>query len=82
MKAVRLIVFYLLVVTAAGEAVALVRMHKRPRVSTDPQYAAGEWRIEVQTPPCDSVHNVQVIYPQESGAPLTIECDQMPVPTH
>lgn len=48
---------------------------------TDPQFAAGEWKIEVQTPPCDSVHNVQVIYPKESGAPITIECDAMPVPT-
>jgi hypothetical protein len=48
---------------------------------TDPQFAAGEWKIEVQTPPCDSVHNVQVIYPKESGAPITIECDSMPVPT-
>jgi len=47
----------------------------------EPQFAAGEWKIEVQTPPCDSVHNVQVIYPKESGAPITIECDAMPVKT-
>ena len=47
----------------------------------DPQFAAGEWKIEVQTPPCDSVHNIQVIYPKDSGAPITIECNQMPVPT-
>jgi hypothetical protein len=47
----------------------------------DTQYAAGEWKIEVQTPPCDSVRNVQVIYPKESGYPITIECDVMPVAT-
>lgn len=46
---------------------------------SDPQVAAGEWKIQVQTPPCDSVHNIQVIYPKESGAPITIECDQMTV---
>lgn len=45
----------------------------------DRQVAAGEWKIEVQTPPCDSYKNIQVIYPKESGAPITIECDLMPV---
>ena len=55
-------------------------MHKK-NYTYEPQYAAGEWKIEVQTPPCDSVHNVQVIYPKESGAPITIECDAMPVGT-
>lgn len=47
---------------------------------TDNRMAAGEWRIEVQTPPCDGAKNIQVIYPKESGAPITIECDLMPVP--
>jgi hypothetical protein len=46
---------------------------------TDDRIAGGEWKVEVQTPPCDSVHNIQVIYPQESGYPITIECDSMPV---
>jgi hypothetical protein len=48
---------------------------------TDNQVAVGEWKIEIQTPPCDSVYNVQFIYPKESGSPITIECDLMPVPT-
>lgn len=47
----------------------------------DSHYASGEWKVQMQTPPCDSVHNIQVIYPKESGAPITIECDSMPVPT-
>ena len=47
----------------------------------DPQFAAGEWSIQVQTPPCDDVHNIQVIYPKHSGEPITIECDQMTVNT-
>lgn len=45
----------------------------------DNRVAAGEWHIEVQTPPCDGVGNIQVIYPQQSGYPIEIECDQMPV---
>lgn len=53
---------------------------KEPFVN-EPRMAAGEWKVEMQTPPCDSVHNMQVIWPKESGYPLTIECDSMPVPT-
>ena len=45
----------------------------------DPELAEGEWSIEAQTPPCSSAHNIQVIYPKESGAPIKIECDRMPV---
>lgn len=45
----------------------------------DPQVAVGEWKIEIQTPPCDGQKNIQVIYPAESGAPMAIECDLMPV---
>lgn len=45
----------------------------------DNQVAAGEWKIEMQTPPCD-VHNLEVIWPKESGNPTTIECNLMPVP--
>ena len=46
---------------------------------SDSQVAEGEWKIEMQTPPCDNVHNLQVIWPKESGYPMTIECDKMPV---
>lgn len=46
---------------------------------TDNRMAAGEWKIQVQTPPCDGAKNIQVIYPKESGAPISIECDLMPV---
>lgn len=47
--------------------------------TTEPRMAEGEWRIELQTPPCDDVHNLQVIWPAHSGEPATIECDSMPV---
>jgi hypothetical protein len=72
-------------IVAASVAVAGITvrraMHAPRPWHTDPQVAAGEWKIEIQTPPCDSVHNLQVIWPKESGAPVTLECDQMPVPT-
>lgn len=45
------------------------------RWHTDPRMAAGEWKIEIQTPPCDNEKNLQVIWPKESGAPMTVECD-------
>ena len=50
----------------------------------DSQMAAGEWKIELQTPPCASdgnnpTHNLQVIWPAHSGEPMTVECDAMPV---
>ena len=61
-------------------AILLVMLAGCAKWHTDNQIAAGEWKIEVQTPPCDSAYNVQVIYPKESGAPITIECDLMPVP--
>lgn len=51
------------------------------KFTTDPQVAAGEWKVELQTPPCESYKNIQVIYPKESGAPITVECDLMPVAT-
>jgi hypothetical protein len=63
----------LLILSMSAVAYAGTRWH------TDNQVAAGEWKIEVQTPPCDSYKNIQVIYPKESGAPITIECDLMPV---
>lgn len=44
----------------------------------DRQVAAGEWLIEVQTPPCDP-KAIQVDYPAESGTPITIKCNSMPV---
>lgn len=43
----------------------------------DSQVAAGEWKIEIQTPPCDSYKNIQVIYPAFPGAPMSIECNLM-----
>lgn len=46
----------------------------------DNQVAVGEWKIEMQTPPCDDVHNLEVIWPKESGQPLSIECNALPVP--
>jgi hypothetical protein len=64
----------------AVNPVVLECSHGKAMVS-EPRMAAGEWKIEAQTPPCDSVHNLQVIYPKESGAPITIECDAMPVPS-
>lgn len=47
----------------------------------DPQVAAGEWSIEIQHPPCGSVHNLEVIWPKDGqqDAPIRIECNQMPV---
>lgn len=47
----------------------------------DPQVAAGEWKIEIQTPPCASYKNIEVIYPKASGLPMAIECNFMPVKT-
>jgi hypothetical protein len=58
---------------------ATLWQHPSHQWNTDAQVAAGEWKIEVQTPPCDSAKNIQVIYPVESGAPMTIECDSLPV---
>lgn len=48
---------------------------------TSSRIAAGEWRIEVQTPPCDGARNLEVIYPHHPGDPIAIECNDMPVPT-
>lgn len=48
------------------------------RYSHDPQLAAGEWKIEIQTPPCDT-KNLRVIWPKQSGYPATIECSNMEV---
>lgn len=61
-------------------AAVLLSLTGCSRWVTDSQVAAGEWKIEIQTPPCDSVHNLQVIWPKESGTPLIVECDSMPVP--
>jgi hypothetical protein len=45
----------------------------------DGRMAVGEWMIQVQTPPCEGVGHIQVIYPQQDGYPIEVECDQMPV---
>ena len=64
--------------------VGVAGTHAKP-YTYEPQYAEGEWKIEVQTPPCDKLPNgapnMEVIYPKESGAPITIECNAMPVGT-
>ena len=68
-----------------GDTSALPKRLTPKPFTYDPQYAAGEWKIEVHTPPCDKLRNgapnMQVIFPKESGAPITIECDAMPVGT-
>lgn len=75
----KVLLFIIGVGYVAISAGAIIAYAIHPKWITDRQVAAGEWKIEMQTPPCDSVHNLQVIWPQESGAPLTVECDQMPV---
>lgn len=64
--------------TVAGVCLGSL-LHLPTRWNHDNQVAAGEWKIELQTPPCDSIHNLQVIWPAHSGEPATIECDLMPV---
>lgn len=61
-------------------SLALMGMLGCKAFHADNQMAVGEWKIELQTPPCDSAHNLQVIWPKESGAPMSVECDSMPVP--
>lgn len=65
-------------VIVAGIGAGVLAGHSKWVV--DSQVAAGEWKIEMQAPPCDDVtHNVQVLFPKRSGEPITIECDAMPV---
>ena len=47
----------------------------------DSQVASGEWKVQVQVPPCDNVRNLQVVFPHDLGGPITIECNNMPVGT-
>jgi len=68
-----------LAIVAAGLALAANQQRKPKRWITDSQVAAGEWKIEVQTPPCDDPKNLQVVWSPRSGEPTTIECDSMPV---
>lgn len=70
--------FFFLVVLAV--AFWWMQIDSRHVSHTDTRIASGEWKIEVQTPPCESVKNLQVIWPKEPGAPVTIECDALPVP--
>lgn len=65
-------------IVAAG---TLTAAKSRNWKTEDPQVAQGEWKIQVQVPPCDGYRNLQVIWPKEPGAPITIECDAMPVKT-
>jgi len=53
--------------------------HSTRFVKQDPQVMAGEWRIEIQHQPCDSVHNLEVIWPKDPDGPISIECNLMPV---
>lgn len=72
--------FKLSLAVAAGALLGIsAAVAATPRWHIDNRMAAGEWKIEVQTPPCDGAKNMQVIYPKESGAPISIECDLMPV---
>jgi len=79
------IAFVLTILTAAAALVAafpIIRnfLYGNRSTHTDPRIASGEWKIEVQTPPCESAKNLQVIWPKEPGAPVTIECNALPVP--
>lgn len=71
--------YQLLIVALAGLLGAGVVLTEHHQGVVDAQVAAGEWKVEIQTPPCDNVHNLQVIWPKESGSPMTVECDSMPV---
>ena len=62
-----------------GLAIALYSNHIKRPWHVDSQVAAGEWKIELQTPPCGNSENLQVIWPAKSGYPITVECDSMPV---
>jgi hypothetical protein len=53
--------------------------HDHRMSPADLQAASGEWKIEIQHPPCDSIHNLEVIWPKDSDGPVSIECNQMPV---
>ena len=83
MKHIEVIKSLLIVILMPLAAFGIVTnvLHRPAHWHTEPQYAAGEWKVEVQTPPCDSYKNLEVIYPKESGAPIAIECNLMPVPT-
>lgn len=70
-----------LIYAAAVTTLVFASAEARRTWHTDGQYAGGEWKIQVQTPPCDGAKNIQVLYPEQSGMPITIECDSMPVPT-
>ena len=65
--------------TILAALLSLTACHRSEFTPANPQYAAGEWRIEMQTPPCETGKNLQVVWPGEPGAPMTIECDLMPV---
>lgn len=66
-----------LVISGAFIAASLDKSAQR-QWTKDNQVAAGEWKIEVQVPPCEEYKNIQVIYPTHEG-PITIECNLMPV---
>lgn len=53
----------------------------------DSQTEEGTWKIELQTPPCglkQDIHgnntpDIEVVYPKNSGEPMSVECHSMPV---
>lgn len=79
MKAKALQALALVIAICIGYAVEALL--QRSDWHNEPQLAAGEWSIELQHPPCDSVHNIEVIFPKDGDSPIKIECNQMPVKT-
>jgi hypothetical protein len=67
-------------------AMILLLYHNK-RFTTDPQYAEGEWKVQIHIPPCDISNgkHLQVTFEPKSDWQhpniATIECNAMPVPT-
>lgn len=69
-----------LIVVLVGLIAALHRPNQNhTRTHSKPHPATGEWSIQIPVPHCDDVGNVQVIWPQRDGDPVTVECDQMTI---
>lgn len=67
---------------AAIAAMSTYDLYKaqKPHWSYDPQVAAGEWTVYVQTMPCDTGH-LDVVMPEHavSGDVLTIKCSNITI---
>lgn len=46
--------------------------------SADPEYAEGEWKIDIQLQPCAN-NQIEPIWDPKNPAVLTVECNHMPV---